>query len=249
MLGYDSTVRVTMTEMLHHTKAVVRGTKRALVLADMPFLSYGVTPEASLENAGILMREGGAGAVKLEGGERSARTIETIVRAGIPVMGHIGLTPQSIHQLGGHRVQGKTREAGRQLLADALAVQQAGAFAMVLELVPEQLAAAITERLHVPTIGIGAGVGCSGQVQVVTDLLGMSAEFTPRHARHYTELHSIIKAAAEAYRADVISGTFPGPAEGTRMDSGTLDEILGRTALDRPEMVEVSRGIPLDRDL
>jgi 3-methyl-2-oxobutanoate hydroxymethyltransferase len=249
ILGYDSTVRVTMTEMLHHTKAVVRGTKRALVVADMPFLSYGVTPEASLENAGQLMSEGGAGAVKLEGGERSARTIETIVRAGIPVMGHIGLTPQSIHQLGGHRVQGKTREAGRQLLADALAVQQAGAFAMVLELVPEQLAAAITERLRVPTIGIGAGAGCSGQVQVVTDLLGMSADFTPKHARHYTELHSIIKTAAEAYRADVIAGTFPGPAESTRMDDATLDEILGQTALDRPEMVESSRGIPLDRDL
>jgi 3-methyl-2-oxobutanoate hydroxymethyltransferase len=195
------------------------------------------------------MRDGGAGAVKLEGGERSARTIETIVRAGIPVMGHIGLTPQSIHQLGGHRVQGKTREAGRQLLADALAVQQAGAFAMVLELVPEQLAAAITERLHVPTIGIGAGAGCSGQVQVVTDLLGMSADFTPRHARHYAELHSIVKAAAEAYRADVAAGTFPGPAETSRMDEAILDEILGQTALDRPEMVESSRGIPLDRDL
>jgi 3-methyl-2-oxobutanoate hydroxymethyltransferase len=164
-------------------------------------------------------------------------------------MGHIGLTPQSIHQLGGHRVQGKTRETGRQLLADALAVQQAGAFAMVLELVPEQLAAAITERLHVPTIGIGAGAGCSGQVQVVTDLLGMSAEFTPKHARHYTELHSIIKTAAEAYRADVIAGTFPGPAESTRIDAARLDEILGRTSLDRPEMVEASRGIPLDRDL
>jgi 3-methyl-2-oxobutanoate hydroxymethyltransferase len=219
------------------------------VVADMPFLSYGVTPEASLENAGILMREGGAGAVKLEGGERSARTIETIVRAGIPVMGHIGLTPQSIHQLGGHRVQGKTREAGRQLLADALAVQGAGAFAMVLELVPEGLGVAITERLHIPTIGIGAGAGCSGQVQVVTDLLGLSADFTPRHARHYTELHSIIKSAAEAYRADVIAGTFPGPAESTRLDDGMLDQILGRTPLDRPEMVESSRGIPLDRDL
>jgi 3-methyl-2-oxobutanoate hydroxymethyltransferase len=238
-----------MPEMLHHTKAVVRGTKRALVVADMPFLSYGVTPEASLENAGMLMSEGGAGAVKLEGGERSARTIENIVRAGIPVMGHIGLTPQSIHQIGGHRVQGKTRDAGRQLLADALAVQQAGAFAMVLELVPEQLAAAITERLHVPTIGIGAGAGCSGQVQVVTDLLGMSADFTPRHARHYTELHSIIKTAAEAYKADVIAGTFPGPAESSRIEAGVLDEILGQTALDRPEMVESSRGIPLDRDL
>jgi 3-methyl-2-oxobutanoate hydroxymethyltransferase len=249
ILGYDSTVRVTMAEMLHHTKAVVRGTRRALVVADMPFLSYGVTPEASLENAGLLMSEGGAGAVKLEGGERSARTIETIVRAGIPVMGHIGLTPQSIHQLGGHRVQGKTRAAGRQLLADALAVQQAGAFAMVLELVPEQLAAAITKRLHVPTIGIGAGAGCSGQVQVVTDLLGMSADFTPKHARHYTELYSIIKTAAEAYRTDVIAGSFPGPAESNRMDETILDEILGQTASDRPEMVESSRGIPLDRDL
>ena len=249
MLGYDSTVRVTMAEMLHHTKAVVRGAKRALVVADMPFLSYGVTPEASLENAGLLMSEGGAGAVKLEGGERSGRTIETIVRAGIPVMGHIGLTPQSIHQLGGHRVQGKTREAGRRLLADALAVQQAGAFAVVLELVPEQLATAITERLHIPTIGIGAGAGCSGEVQVITDLLGMSAEFTPKHARHYAELHTIIKSAAEAYQADVIARTFPGPEQTILMDDATLDEILGQTAFDRPEMVEASRGIPLDRDL
>ena len=249
ILGYDSTVRVTMTEMLHHTKAVVRGTRRALVVADMPFLSYGVTPEASLENAGVLMQEGGAGAVKLEGGERSARTIESIVRSGIPVMGHIGLTPQSIHQLGGHRVQGKTREAGRRLLSDALAVQQAGAFAMVLELVPDQLATAITERLHVPTIGIGAGAGCSGQVQVITDLLGMSSDFTPKHARHYAELHTVIGAAAEAYRTDVAAGTFPGPAESTRMDDGILDEILGRTRLDRREDIGVLHGIPLDRDL
>jgi 3-methyl-2-oxobutanoate hydroxymethyltransferase len=248
MLGYDTTVRVTMTEMLHHTKAVVRGARRALVVADMPFLSYGVTPEASLENAGQLMSEGGAGAIKLEGGERSARTIETIVRAGIPVMGHVGLTPQSIHQLG-HRVQGKTVEAGRQVIADAIAVQQAGAFAIVLELVPEQLAAAITERLHIPTIGIGAGAGCSGQVQVITDLLGMSAEFTPKHARHYAELHSIIKSAAEAYEADVISGRFPGPAESSRMDDATLAEILAQTPAARLEMVEASRGIPLDRDL
>jgi 3-methyl-2-oxobutanoate hydroxymethyltransferase len=249
ILGYDSTVRVTMTEMLHHTKAVVRGTKRSLVVADMPFLSYGVTPEASLENAGEMMREGGAGAVKLEGGERSARTIETIVRAGIPVMGHIGLTPQSIHQLGGHRVQGKTREAGRQLMADALAVQQAGAFGVVLELVPEQLAAAITERLTIPTIGIGAGAGCSGQVQVITDLLGMSADFTPRHARHYAELYTVIRGAAEAYRDDVRAGTFPGPEQSTRMDDRTIDEILGRTAMDRADSMAAGPGIPLDRDL
>ena len=239
-----------MQEMLHHTKAVVRGTRHALVVADMPFLSYGVTPEASLENAGILMSEGGAGAVKLEGGERSARTIETIVRAGIPVMSHIGLTPQSIHQLGGHRVQGKTRSAGRQLLQDALAIQEAGAFAVVLELVPTELAAAITERLSIPTIGIGAGAGCAGQVQVVTDLLGMSAEFTPKHARHYTELYQIIGDAARAYAGDVTAGTFPGPAESSTMDATVLAEILGQTPLDRPEMSEVTQGgIPLDRDL
>jgi 3-methyl-2-oxobutanoate hydroxymethyltransferase len=249
ILGYDSTVRVTMAEMLHHTKAVVRGTSRALVVADMPFLSYGVTPESSLENAGTMMREGGAGAVKLEGGERSARTIETIVRAGIPVMGHIGLTPQSIHQLGGHRVQGKTREAARQLLSDALAVEQAGAFAVVLELVPQQLAAAITERLRIPTIGIGAGAGCSGQVQVVTDLLGLNADFTPKHARHYAELHSVIRAAAEAFRADVEAGSFPGPGQSTQMDETVLDEVLGRASLDMAEMANASAGIPLDRDL
>jgi 3-methyl-2-oxobutanoate hydroxymethyltransferase len=248
-LGYDSTVRVTMAEMLHHTKAVVRGTKHALVVADMPFLSYGVTPEDSLEHAGELMREGGAGAVKLEGGERSARTIESIVRAGIPVMGHIGLTPQSIHQLGGHRVQGKTREAGRQLLNDALAVQQAGGFAVVLELVPAQLAAAITERLHIPTIGIGAGVGCSGQVQVIADLLGLNPDFTPRHARHYAEVYKVIRAAAESYRDDVRSGTFPGPEQSSNMPQTVLDEILGRTALDRADSLEMGPGIPLDRDL
>jgi 3-methyl-2-oxobutanoate hydroxymethyltransferase len=248
MLGYDSTVRVTMQEMLHHTKAVVRGSEHALVVADMPFLSYGVSPEASLENAGILMREGGAGAVKLEGGERSARTIESIVRAGIPVMGHIGLTPQSIHQLGGHRVQGKTKEAGRQLLHDALAVAEAGAFAIVLELVPEQLAAAVTERLRIPTIGIGAGAGCSGQVQVVTDLLGMSADFTPRHARHFAELHDVIKAAAQSYRDEVVAGTFPGPEQSTKMDPATFDEVLGRGSLDRLDE-EYAEGIPLDRDL
>jgi 3-methyl-2-oxobutanoate hydroxymethyltransferase len=164
-------------------------------------------------------------------------------------MSHIGLTPQSIHQLGGHRVQGKTPQAARQLLADALAIQQAGAFAVVLELVPQELAAAITARLKIPTIGIGAGAGCSGQVQVVTDLLGWSAEFTPKHARHYAELHSIIKSAAEAYKSDVIDGTFPGAAESSHMAASVLDEILGQGQPDRPEMVESSAGIPLDRDL
>src|SRR3990172_7405981 len=167
MLGYESTVRVTMAEMLHHAKAVVRGTERALVVADMPFLSY-ATPEEALANAGAFLREAGAQAVKIEGGVRSARTIETLVKAGIPVMGHIGLTPQAINAIGRVRVQGKTREAARALLGDALAVQEAGAFSMVLELMPEQLARAVTERLRIPTIGIGAGPGCSGPVPGVT---------------------------------------------------------------------------------
>ena len=181
VLGYETTVRVTMAEMIHHTKAVVRGTSRALVIGDMPFLTYS-TPDEALENAGIFLREAGAQAVKVEGGVRTARVIEALVRAGIPVMGHIGLTPQSINGVGKVRVQGKTRDQARALIADALAVQEAGAFSMVLELMPEQLAAAVTERLHIPTIGIGAGAGCSGQVQIITDLIGLG-DFIPRHAR------------------------------------------------------------------
>src|SRR6185503_13849197 len=156
VLGYETTVRVTMPEMVHHTKAVVRGTSRALIVADMPFLFY-ATPDEATENAGIFLREAGAQAVKVEGGVRTARVIEALVKAGVPVMGHIGLTPQSINTVGKVRVQGKTRDAARTLIADALAVQEAGAFSMVLELMPEQLAAAVTERLHIPTIGIGAG--------------------------------------------------------------------------------------------
>jgi len=256
LLGYDSTVRVTMTEMLHHTGAVVRGTKRALVIGDMPFLSYS-TPEEAVENAGRFLREAGATAVKIEGGVRSARIVEALVRAGIPVMGHIGWTPQSQHGLGGKvRVQGKSRETARALLSDAVAIQEAGAFAIVLELVPEQLAAVITSRLRIPTIGIGAGAGCSGQVQVVTDLLGLGT-FTPRHARKYADLEGSIRAAAEAWAADVANGTFPGPAETVRMDEATLDEALGRTSDDRAPAGraaagmadDLPAGIPLDRDL
>ncbi len=246
ILGYESTVRVSMDEMLHHTKAVVRGTERALVVADMPFLSY-ETPDLARENAGRFLREAGAQAVKVEGGVRSARNIEAIVRAGIPVMGHIGWTPQAKLGMGGKvRVQGRTREAAQRLLSDAVAVQEAGAFAVVLELVPEQLAAAITERLHIPTIGIGAGAGCSGQVQVVTDLLGLGA-FVPRHARPYAHLRETILEAARAYAADVAAGTFPGPAETTRMDDAVLEEALGHGALDRASAAPFP--IPLDRDL
>ena len=248
MLGYDSTVRVTMEEMLHHTRAVVRGTRRALVIGDMPFLTYSSVDEA-LANAGRFLQDAGAQAVKIEGGVRSARIIEGLVKAGIPVQGHIGWTPQSAGGLGGKvRVQGKTREAARALLADAVSVQDAGAFSIVLELVPEQLASLITSRLRIPTIGIGAGPGCSGQVQVVTDLLGFG-DFVPRHARSDADLRGAIAAAAAAYATDVANGTFPGPEQTVRMDESVLDEALGRTADDRAGAIEFEAGIPLDRDL
>jgi 3-methyl-2-oxobutanoate hydroxymethyltransferase len=247
MLGYETTVRVTMAEMLHHTKAVVRGSARAMVVGDMPFLSYS-TPDEAVDNAGLFLREAGAQAVKIEGGVRSARIIETLVRAGIPVMGHIGLTPQAINTIGKVRVQGKNRDQARALVADAFAVQEAGAFSMVIELVPEQLAAAITERLSIPTIGIGAGAGCSGQVQVITDLIGLG-DFVPRHARPYAHVREAILEAARAYAADVAAGTFPGPEQTVRMDEAVLDEVLGRGSSDRPAGSIPAGGIPLDRDL
>jgi len=246
ILGYETTVRVTMAEMVHHTKAVVRGTQRALIVADMPFLSY-ATPDEAVENAGIFLREAGAQAVKVEGGVRSARIIEALVRAGVPVMGHIGLTPQSINSIGKVRVQGKSRDQARSLIADALAVQEAGAFSMVLELVPEQLAAAITERVRIPTIGIGAGPGCSGQVQIITDLIGLG-DFIPRHARPYAHVRDTIREAATGYLADVTAGTFPGPEQTVRMDDAVLDEVLGRSEPDRATGT-IPAGIPLDRDL
>jgi 3-methyl-2-oxobutanoate hydroxymethyltransferase len=254
MLGYESTVRVSMDEMVHHAKAVVRGAKRALVIGDLPFLAY-ATPELALHNAGRFMREAGTGAVKVEGGVRSGRIIEALVKAGIPVMGHIGWTPQAKYGMGGKtRVQGKDREQARALLADALAVQEAGAFAVVLELVPAQLAAAVTQRLRIPTIGIGAGAGCSGQVQVITDLLGLGT-FIPRHARPYAHLEETIRDAATAYAADVAAGSFPGPEQSSRMDEAVLLEVLGAGALDRPaanlSAVDLAQfvEIPLDEDL
>jgi 3-methyl-2-oxobutanoate hydroxymethyltransferase len=248
MLGYDSEARVTMADMLHHVGAVVRGTSRALVVADMPFLSY-ATPDEAIENAGRFIQEAGAQAVKVEGGVRTARVVEALTRAGIAVMGHIGWTPQAKEALGGKvRVQGKTADRARSLLADALAIQEAGAFSIVLELLPEQLAGAITERLRISTIGIGAGPLCSGQVQIITDILG-TADWQPKHARTYANLRDTILDAASRYAADVAAGTFPGPDETVRMDDAVLDEVLGRTAQDRGTSPAAAGGIPLDRDL
>jgi 3-methyl-2-oxobutanoate hydroxymethyltransferase len=246
MLGYENEIPVSMADMLHHTAAVGRGAKHALIVGDMPFLSY-ATAEQGVANAGRFLSEAGAQAVKVEGGVRSQRTIEAIVKAGIPTMGHIGWTPQSSNAAGKVRVQGKSREGARQLLHDALAVQEAGAFSIVLELVPEQLAAAITERLRIPTIGIGAGAGCSGQVQVVTDLLGWDS-WHPKHAKPYADLRGTILAAAHAYADDVAAGTFPGPDQTVRMADDVLDEVLGRADVDRAAGIPVE-GIPLDRDL
>lgn len=246
VLGYDNEARVTMADMLHHVAAVVRGTSRALVVADMPFLSY-ATPEEAIDNAGRFLQDAGAQAVKVEGGVRTARVVEALTRAGIAVMGHIGWTPQARETLGGKvRVQGKSAERARSLLADALALQEAGAFSIVLELVPEQLAGAITERLRIPTIGIGAGPLCSGQVQIITDVLG-TADWQPKHAKRFANLRDTILDAAARYAAEVSAGTFPGPEQTVRMDDAVLDEVLGRSELDRG--TPQTAGIPLDRDL
>jgi 3-methyl-2-oxobutanoate hydroxymethyltransferase len=250
MLGYENEIRVSMDDMIHHASAVARGARHALIVGDMPFLSY-ATVEDALRNAGRFLHDAGVHAVKLEGGVRTARAIESLVKAGVPVMGHIGLTPQTINAIGKVRVQGKSRDQARALLHDALAVQEAGAFSIVLELVPEQLAAAITERLRIPTIGIGAGAGCSGQVQVVTDLLGID-DWQPKHARPYADLRGTILGAARAYAADVVAGTFPGREQTVRMDDAVLDEVLGRSTLDASAAGRAgssAAGIPLDRDL
>ncbi|HEY2916129.1 MAG TPA: 3-methyl-2-oxobutanoate hydroxymethyltransferase, partial [Candidatus Limnocylindrales bacterium] len=199
---------------------------------------------------GRFLQDGGAQAVKIEGGVRSARIVEALVKAGIPVQGHIGWTPQSAGGMGGKvRVQGKSREAVRALLADAVSIQEAGAFSIVLELMPEQLAALITERLRIPTIGIGAGAGCSGQVQVITDLLGFG-DFIPKHAKPNANLRQVIGDAARQYITEVLDGSFPGAEQSVRMDDAVLDEALGRSAEDRAAVgAELEAGIPLDRDL
>ena len=209
ILGYEDTISVTMEDMIHHGAAVARGTKNALVVIDMPFMSYQTSVYDALVNAGRLMKEGRAGAVKLEGGKNVCPQIEAITKAGIPVMGHLGLTPQAINAFGGFKVQGKTQEAAEQLLEDALAVEKAGAFALVLECVPRKLADIITEKLTIPTIGIGAGNGCDGQILVYQDLLGMFSDFTPKFVKKYANVGEIMKDAFSAYIEDVKQGAFP----------------------------------------
>ncbi len=209
VLGYDSTVPVTMEEMLHHCSAVRRGVKRAFVVGDMPFMSYQVSGEQALRNAGRFVKEAGCHAVKLEGGEAIAPTISRIVQAGIPVMGHIGLTPQTATALGGFKVQGKDEASARQLLKDAKAVAGAGAFSLVLECVPSPLAKAITDEIDIPTIGIGAGPHCDGQVLVTNDLLGLFPRFVPKFVKKYADLAPIIQEALAGFIQDVSSGSFP----------------------------------------
>ena len=209
VLGYEDTVSVTMEDMIHHGAAVARGAKNALVVVDMPFMSYEVTVEEAVRNAGRLMKEGRAGAVKLEGGVRVAEQIRAIVKAGIPVMGHIGLTPQSINVFGGFKVQSKSEEAARALLADAKAVEEAGAFAVVIEAVPAALAQMITDAVSIPTIGIGAGAGCDGQILVYQDMLGMFSDFTPKFVKRYANVGEVMREAFANYAAEVASGAFP----------------------------------------
>ena len=231
--GRDSTIPVTMEHMIYHSEIVARVTERPLVVGDLPFMSYNINQEQAIENAGRMMQEAGVGAVKLEGGEHVARTIEHIVSNGIPVMGHVGLTPQSVHQFGGYRVQGKQVEAARKLIRDAEAVQSAGAFAVVLELVPAQVSTLVTERLNIPTIGIGAGPHCDGQVQVFHDILAIFSDFTPKHAKRFARVGDISQAAIAQFMNDVHAGIFPAEENSATMN----EEVLGALvkALHRPK--------------
>jgi 3-methyl-2-oxobutanoate hydroxymethyltransferase len=226
MLGYDSTVPVTMDDIVHHTKAVVRGTQKALIVGDMPFMSYHVSVEETMRNAGRLMQEAGAGAVKLEGAA-DLDNVRRMLAAGIPVMGHLGLTPQSVNAFGGWKAQGKTPEAARRILDDALALEDAGCFAVVLETVPATLAQIITARLRIPTIGIGAGPHCDGQVQVLHDMLGWFPDRIPKHAKQFAHLRADIQAAFTAYMAEVRDGSFPGPDQTIDVDATVFAGLEG----------------------
>jgi len=225
VLGYESTISVTLEEMLHHTKAVVRGTRKALVVGDMPYMTYHISIGDAQRNAARFIQEAVAQAVKLEGGVTVADKVSAIVSCGIPVMGHLGLTPQSIHQLGGYKIQGRTEAGAKRLLEDAKALEQAGAFAIVLETVPTPLATLLTKRITIPTIGIGAGNGCDGQVQVVSDILGLFTDFVPKHAKQYARLADTIRAAIIEYDREVKAGSFPAEEQSFTMDENILERL------------------------
>ena len=228
MLGYDSTVPVTMDEMIHHTKTVARGSRNALIVGDMPFMSYQTGSTDALRNAARFLQEAGAQTVKLEGGVAMASTVQRLVSSGIPVMGHIGLTPQSVNQLGGYKVQGKTLKTAVRVMEDARALETAGAFAIVLECVPESLSKLITNRLSIPTIGIGAGRECDGQVQVFHDMLGMINDFVPKHAKRYATLGDTIAGSLRQYAAEVREQSFPGPDHSYHLKEEVLAELLAQ---------------------
>ena len=217
--GNDTTLPVTVDDMIYHCRAVARGTRRAQVVGDMPFMSYQESVEQGVRNAGRLMKEGGAHAVKLEGGAQHAELVRRLVATGIPVMGHIGLTPQSFHQMGGFKVQGRENGATERLIADAGALEAAGAYALVLEGIPAEVAAAVTAAVEIPTIGIGAGVGCDGQVLVIYDLLGMDDKFKPKFVRRYAELGAAIRDACGRFIGDVRAGAFPSAAESFSLEA------------------------------
>lgn len=225
VLGYDSTLPVTMEDMIHHTKAVVRGAKNSMVVADMPFLSYHISQEESVRNAGRLIQEGGAHAVKLEGGQERVDTVKAIIDAQIPVVAHIGLTPQSVNQFGGFKVQGKDLETANKLIADAKALEAAGAFCVVLECVPAMLAKRITEEVGIPTIGIGAGQYCDGQVLVINDMLGMFTGHIPKFVKKFANLQPLIIEALTAYKDEVETGTFPSEEYAFAISDEVLDKL------------------------
>jgi len=224
VLGYENTIPVRLDDILHHTRAVTRGCRRALVVADMPFMTY-ATIDAALENAARCIQEGAAQAVKLEGGRSVAGTIARVTSAGIPVMAHIGLTPQSVHQLGGFKGQGRSLEQAKRLLDDAAAVEEAGAFSIVLECIPVELARLLTDRLAIPTIGIGAGPHCDGEIQVISDILGLVPDFIPRHTKQYAQLGDAIREAVDRYAEEVRTGEFPTQAQSTTMDRQVLGQL------------------------
>ncbi len=225
ILGYEDTLPVTMEDIIHHTKAVARGAKNALVVADMPFMSYQASTYDAIVNAGRLIKEGGAQAVKLEGGSAVADKISAIVKASIPVVGHIGLTPQSINMFGGHKVQGKNEESARKIIEDAKIVEEAGAFALVMECVPQKLAKIISETVSIPTIGIGAGNGCDGQVLVYQDMLGMFTDFCPKFVKKYADVGLVMKQAFRNYIEEVQNGTFPSEEHTFKIDDDIIEKL------------------------